>query len=101
MHGPSKTELKKLENFRKAKERKRLERPPPEYPEPRPLYRKRITVENFDHGYEKMVLHLYDSGRIDSYTVECDGVVLSWRTGMARVWDFVLERFKRVSAQWD
>lgn len=92
---------KKLENMRKAKERKALEYPPPDYPDTLPLYRRRITVEDFDFGYRKEVFHLYDSGRIDSYTVVCGGQVLSWRIGMARVWDFVLERFKRVSAQWD
>lgn len=87
--------------MRAAKERKRLEYPPPDYPEKRPLYRKRITVEDFDFGYRKEVFHLYESGRVDSYTVVSDGMVLSWRTGMARVWDFVLERFKRVNAMCD
>ena len=87
-----------LENMRKAKERKRLEHPPPDYPQTVPLYRKRITVEDFDYGYKRVVFDLYDSGRIDSYTVVCDGEVLSWRIGFARVWDFMLERFKRVSA---
>lgn len=88
----------KLARMREAKEKARLEYPPPDYPQIIPLYRRRITVEDFDFGYKKVVLHLYDSGRIDSYTVEMDEVVVAWRKGFARVLNILLDQFKRVHA---
>lgn len=94
----SEKELRKLANMREAKERKRAEYPYQERPPTLPLYRRRITVEDFDFGYQRVIFHLYDSGRVDSYTVVEDGAVLSWRIGFARIWGLMLERFKRVSA---
>ncbi len=91
-------ELRKLERMREAKERMRVEFPYQERPPVTPMYRRRITVEDFDFGYRRVILHLYDSGRIDSYTVVEDGVVISWRTGFARVLNMLLDRFKRVAA---
>jgi len=81
-----------------AKERIRLEHPEPDYPIKVPEYRRRIVVEDFDYGYRKVVLELYDSGRIDSYTVVENGQVIEWRKGFARVLNLLLDRFKRVSA---
>jgi len=87
----------KFANMRKAKEEIRQSHPPPDYPDKLPLYRRRITVEDFDFGYKKVVFDLYDSGRVDSYTVVEDGIVIAWRKGFARILNsLLLDRFKRV-----
>lgn len=88
----------RLQAMRAAKERNRLEHPPPDYPTEMPLYRRRITVEDFDFGYRKVQYHLYDSGRVDSYTVEENGEVIKWRIGFARILNLLLDKFKRVQA---
>lgn len=57
-----------------GKDRARLVRPAPDYPEPVPELRMRITVERFDPGATgSHVFELRRCRRIDQYAVVIDG----------------------------
>jgi hypothetical protein len=52
----------------------RMARPAPDYPQPLPELRMRITVERFDSGTPEVhVFTLKRSRRVDQYRVEVDG----------------------------
>ena len=67
--------LKQSVAMNKAKERKRLESDPPDYPKELPFHRKTIIIINHDFGTEMHFFHLFkaDSDRNDQYKVVCDG----------------------------
>lgn len=62
-----------LAAMRSAKERRRLESPPPDYPADLPDLRMRITVERLDFGHESHVIELHRTCRIDVYRATVDG----------------------------
>lgn len=63
--------------------------PAPDYPQPLPEVRLRITVERFDPGCESAhVFALKRSRRVDQYRVEVDGE--PWRVaGLSRVLEMI------------
>lgn len=64
----------RLAAMKAGRDRARMERPAPDYPEPLPDLRMRITVERFDAGEPtRHVFELRRSRRIDQYRVEVDG----------------------------
>lgn len=46
----SKKFTERMATARAAKERKRLDGPPPEYPPDLPMIRRRVIIEDYDHG---------------------------------------------------
>lgn len=62
-----------LAAMRSAKERERLESPPPSYPAELPDLRMRITIERLDFGREKHVVELHRTRRVDVYRATIDG----------------------------
>ena len=71
--------------MRAAKERKRLEGSPPEYPAEPPQLRRRIIIIDYDHGRTVHRLDLYRSSRIDCYNVHVDGQPWKSRIGWSRI----------------
>lgn len=68
----------RLHAMQAGRDRARLAQPAPDYPEPLPDVRMRITVERFDPGSEGAhVFVLKRSRRIDMYRVYVDGA--EWR----------------------
>ena len=65
----------RLRAMREGQDRARLARPAPDYPQPLPELRMRITVERFDSGAEpeRHVFTLLRSRRVDQYRVLIDG----------------------------
>lgn len=68
-----------LAAMRAAKERKRLEREPPAYPEELPDLRMRITVERLDFTPTVHVFELRKTRRVDVYDIHVDGQ--PWKRG--------------------
>ena len=64
---------KRIKAMKRGKDRARMERPAPEYPQPLPDLRMRITVERFDFGNEVHVFDLHKTERCDVYAVSVDG----------------------------
>ena len=78
-------------------ERKRMESAP-DYPVVLPDLRCRITIERFYFGYEKNVLELYKTSRIDQYRVMSNGKLWKWAIGMSRIFERVRKAIPRVRA---
>ena len=89
---------KHLENMRKARDRKRLNDPLPDYPVILKGLRCRITIEQFDFEYKKNVLELYASPRIDCYKVYSNGKFWKWKIGMSKILEAVRKSMPRVRA---
>ena len=75
----------RLAAMKAGKDRARLDRPAPDYPELLPELRMRIVVERFDSGEpERHEFTLLRSRRVDVYRVMVDGQ--PWATcGLSRV----------------
>lgn len=89
----------RMARARAAKERLRLEGEAPDYPPLLPLIRRRIIVEDYDHG--DIVRHefvLQRSNRIDCYYLDVDGVRLPGRYGWARILSLLRKAFPRTSS---
>ena len=76
---------KQFAAMRKAKERKRLASPSPDYPSELPGLRKIIVVIDLDFGKKVNVMRLYKTGRIDQYRVEANGKPWKERIGLSGV----------------
>ena len=75
----------RLAAMKAGKDRARMERQAPDYPQPLPELRMRITVERFDSGEpQRHEFTLLRSRRVDVYRVLVDGQ--PWATcGLSRV----------------
>ena len=91
-----KTYSKKLKKMREAKERKRLDSEPPEYPRELPDLRRRIIIIDYDFGEVVHVLDLYKTERIDQYRVVADSKEWKKRAGWARVLEGLRKSLPRV-----
>lgn len=86
----------RMARARAAKERKRIYGVAPDYPCELPLIRRKIIIEDYDHG--RIVRHeftLARSNRIDCYEVSVDGKRLG-RMGWSRALEFARKAFIRV-----
>ena len=89
---------KKLKNMREAKERKRLESDPPDYPRELPDLRRRVIVIDYDFGEVINIIELYKTNRIDCYRVMADGILWKERAGWSKVLEGLRKSFLRVGA---
>lgn len=87
---------KKLERMRKAKERKRLESPPPNYPIELPQLRRMIIVVDYDFGKVVETMKLYKTDRIDCYKAVVNGGVWKERVGWAKCIEKMRKSFIRI-----
>lgn len=84
-----KKQCEALEKMRQAKEDKRLESSSPDYPIVLPEIRKRITIENFDFEYEKQVMELHKTNRIDCYDVFINNKLWKKNIGLSRILEWL------------
>lgn len=89
---------RKLANMRKARERKRIEADPPDYPAILPELRREIVVIDHDFGTVVEHMQLFKTNRIDSYRAVVNGEVWRERIGWAKVLEGVRKSFMRVRA---
>lgn len=75
----SKYSAARLAAMREGRDRARMEKPAPTYPQPLPDLRMRITVERFDFGGEAHVFELHRTSRVDVYRITVDGQ--EWKRG--------------------
>lgn len=84
-----KKQCKTLEIMRQAKEEKRLASLSPDYPIILPEVRKRITIKNFDFGYEKQVMELHKTNRVDCYDVFIEGKIWKKDIGLSKILEWI------------
>ena len=94
-----KKQCKVLEKMRQGKEKKRLDSPSPDYPVILSEVRKRIVIENFDFGYEKQVMELYKTKRIDCYDVFIEGKLWKKNIGFSRILEFLRKANPRLKSE--
>jgi hypothetical protein len=94
-----KKQCKILEKMRQIKEDKRLASSSPDYPVILPEIRKRITLENFDFGYEKQVMELYKTNRVDCYNVFIEGKLWKKNIGFSRILEFLRKANPRLMSE--
>lgn len=94
-----KKQCKVLEKMRQGKKEKRLDSPPPDYPVMLPEVRKRIIIENFDFGYEKQVMELYKTNRVDCYNVFIEGKLWKKNIGFSRILEFLRKANPRLISE--
>lgn len=87
---------KEFNNKRKAKERKRLDSPLPDYPKEVPNLRKVIIVISFDFGVKINVMKLFRTGKIDQYRVEANGKPWGKNMGLSKVFEGLRKSMPRV-----
>lgn len=63
----------RLKRMQVVRDRTRMAEPAPDYPQPLPDLRMRITVERFDFGTEAHTFELRRTRRCDQYAVVVDG----------------------------
>ncbi len=91
----SESRKRQIEAMRRGKDRARMEREAPDYPQPLPELRMRITVERFDFGREAHTFELLRSRRVDQFRVLVDGK--PWTVaGLARVLEGIRKATPRV-----
>ena len=89
--------FKQYATMRKAKERKRLESPAPDYPVELPELRKIIIVINFDFGKKVVnIMRLYKTGRIDQYRAEANGKPWKDKIGLSGILAGIRKSMPRV-----
>lgn len=76
---------RKLEAMRRGRERARMLRPIEERAPDLPDLRRRIVIEDFDHGHHVHVLELHRCDRIDCYRVVADGKPWKDRIGWSAI----------------
>ena len=86
---------KEFNNKRKAKERRRLDSPRPDYPKEVPKLRKVIIIINFDFGARVNVMKLFRTGKIDQYRVEANGKYWG-KMGLSKVFEGIRKSMPRV-----
>lgn len=94
-----KKQCETLANMRQCKEAKRLASPSPDYPVILPELRKRIIVENFDFGYEKQVMELHKTNRVDCYNVFIDGKLWKKDIGLSRILEWLRKSNPRLLSE--
>lgn len=87
---------RRLAAMRAAKERKRLESPPPFYPQELPELRREVIVRDHDFGLVEYRFELRRCDRIDCYDLVCDGEVVASRIGWARALERIRKGFVRI-----
>lgn len=87
-----------LRVMRTGREDKRLLSDAPDYPVELPHLRKRITVENFDFGYEKQVMELYKTNRNDCFEAHANGKLWNSFIGLSRVLEWIRKANPRVKS---
>lgn len=87
-----------LQRMREAKERKRLEGPPLDYPPPLelPELRRQVIVIDYDFGRVEKRVDLYRTDRVDCYRVMIDGKLWRDRIGFSGVLEGIRKSFARV-----
>lgn len=76
---------KEYANKRKARARRRVLGPSPDYPKEVPNLRKVIIVIDFDFGVVIKIMKLFKTTHIDQYRVVTNGVLWKERIGMSRI----------------
>ena len=94
-----KKQCKLLAKMRQGKEEKRLNSLSPDHPVILPEVRKRIIVENFDFGYEKQVMELYKTNRVDCYNVFIEGKLWKKDIGFSRILEFLRKANPRLTSE--
>jgi len=89
---------RKMAAMRRAKEKKRLAGPEPDYPVDLPRLRRRIIVIDYDFGRVVHWIDLYRTNRVDCYRAVADGRPWRDRIGWSRVLEGLRKSFLRVSA---
>lgn len=87
-----KTYSEKLRKAREAKERKRLQAEPQEYPSEIPGLRRMVIVIDYDFGEVIHIIELYKTNRIDCYRAVADG--RPWKDCID--WSKVLEGLRKI-----
>ena len=85
--------------MRQTKEEKRVGSSPPDYPVILPEVRKRIVVENFDFGYEKQIMELRKTKRVDCYNVFIEGKLWKKDIGFSRILEFLRKANPRLTSE--
>lgn len=80
-----------------ARERKRLENDPPEYPPILPDLRRRIIIIDYDYGEKRFEMLLYKTNRIDCYKAVVDGTVWRKRVGWSNILIGIRKSLQRLS----
>lgn len=94
------TYSQKLKNMREAKERKRMESEPPDYPHELPDLRRRIIIIDYDFGEVVHVIEMHKTNRIDQYRVVADGKEWKRRAGWSKVLEGLRKSFMRVHSSF-
>lgn len=92
-------QCKVLARMRQAKDNKRLESPPPAYPIELPEIRKIITIETFDFGYEKQIMELHKTNRVDCYNVFIEGIMWKKNIGLSKIFEWLRKANPRVLSE--
>lgn len=97
MYCPETKYSRKLRNMRNAKQRKRLEGEPPDYPTALPNLRRRIIVVDYDSGKTiRYCIDLYKTNRIDCYRAVANGKEWKDKIGWSKVVEAMRKSFIRV-----
>jgi hypothetical protein len=83
---------------RAAKERHRLEGPPPDYPADLPRKRRTVIIIDYDFGLRIAVMQLYRSSRCDCYDAYTGGKLWKQRIGWSKVLEWIRKAFPRVKS---
>ena len=86
----------KFQSARNIKAEKRLESDPPDYPKELPEVRKRIIIIDYDFGYERHLLELRKTRRIDCYKVYSDGKLWKEKIGLSNILAGIRKAMPRV-----
>lgn len=88
---------KKFSAMRAARERKRMEDPPPSYAEELPRHRRQLIIRSFEFGEPiEHVFDCYRTRRCDCFRVVVDGQELPQRMGWSGVTELARKSFVRV-----
>ena len=79
-----------------ARERKRLESPPPDYPAILPELRRKVIIIDYDFGEMRYEMDLYRTSRIDCYKAVVNGKVWKFRVGWSGVLAGIRKSLPRV-----
>jgi hypothetical protein len=88
-----------IEAAKRARDAVRMAEAAPDYPQPMPELRRRITIEDFDFGHVVHIIELHRSSRIDCYKAVVSGLVWKKSIGWSKVLEAVRKSFLRVGAK--
>lgn len=81
----------------KARERKRLENDPPDYPVEFPDLRRKIIIIDYDFGEKRYEMDLYKTNRIDCYKVIINGKIWKKRIGWSNILAGIRKSLPRIT----